>query len=347
MSLVVYPTRMFRSVVVFGFTLLAPAFFGGSAQAQTPLKFLFDSKIDGPAAPILVAIDKGYFKTENLNISVDTSEGSLEAIKKIASGEYNIGFSDINALIKYRDQNPQTPINAVFMVYNRPAYSIIGRKSRGIVKPKDLEGKKIGAPTNDNAFAQWKTFAKLNDIDESKVAIENIGLPVREPMLAAGQIDAATGSSFNSYVNLKDRGVPATDITVMLMSENGLDLYGSAILVGKKFADENPDVVKAFLRAYTKGLRDTVSNATRSIDSVTKRDETLRKELELERLKIAIRDSILTPEVKAAGYGGIDPERLARSVEQIALGYEFKDKSKAADVFDGSFLPPAAQRKAN
>jgi len=347
MCFVVYPARMFRSAFVYAVVLFALVMLGGNAQAQTPLKFLLDWKIEGPAAPVLVAIDKGYFKAENLNVSVEPSEGSLETIKKIATGEYNIGFGDINTLIKFRDQNPQTPINAVFMVYNKPAYSIIGRKSRGITKPKDLEGKKLGAPANDNTFSQWKIFATANGIDESKVVIENIGFPVREPMLAAGQIDAATGSSFNTFVNLKDRGVPASDITVMLMSDYGLDLYGSAILVSKKFAEENPETVKAFLRAFTKGLRDTVANSSRSIDSVLKRDETLRKEIELERLKIVVRDSILTPEVKAGGYGGVDPERLARSVEQIGLAYEFKDKQKAADVFDASFLPIPAQRKAN
>jgi NitT/TauT family transport system substrate-binding protein len=347
MGFVVYPVRMVRTGIAFLFVVFAALVPSGAVYAQTPLKFLLDWKIEGPAAPVLVAIDKGYFKAENLNVSVDVSEGSIDTIKKVASGEYNIGFGDINALIRFRDQNPQMPVNAVFIVYNKPAYSIVGRKSRGIAKPKDLEGKKLGAPANDSAFAQWKTFAKLNDVDESKVAIENIGLPVREPMLAAGQIDAATGASFNSYVNLKDRGVPANDITVMLMSDYGLDLYGSTILVGKKFADENPEVVKAFLRAFTKGLKDTVTSTSRSVDSVIKRDETLRKDIELERLKIVIRDSILTPEVKAAGYGGIDPERLARSIEQIGLGYEFKDKPKAVDVFDAFFLPSLALRKAN
>ena len=77
-------------------------------------------------------------------------------------------------------------------------------------------------------------------------------------MLAAGQIDAITGFSFSSYVNLKDRGVPVDDIVVLLMSDYGVNLYGNAVIVGQKFAAAHPEAVKGFLRAFTKGLKDTI-----------------------------------------------------------------------------------------
>jgi NitT/TauT family transport system substrate-binding protein len=62
---------------------------------------------------------------------------------------------------------------------------------------------------------------------------------------------------------------------------------------------------------------------------------------------MALRDNILTPEVKANGFGGVDMARLDKSIEQIALTYTFKNaRPKGADIFDASFLPPPAQRKA-
>src|SRR6185436_11846656 len=238
------------------------------------------------------------------------------------------------------------PIKAVFMVYNKPPFAVVGRKSRGIAAPKDLEGKKLGAPAADGAFAQWRIFTQANQIDASKVTIENVGFPVREPMLAAGQVDAITGFSFSSFINLKDRGVPVDDIVVLLMADYGVNLYGNTIMVNPKFAAEKPDAVKGFLRAFVKGLQDTVKNPATAVDSVIKRNDVAKKEVELERLNMALKDNILTPEVKANGFGGVDMARLDKSIEQIALTYTFKAAPKGSDIFDGSFLPAEAARKA-
>ena len=318
----------------------------GAANAETSITFsLF--RYEGPAAPFLVPLDKGYYKAEGLDVSFAAAPGSLEPIDRVASGDYDMGFADINTLIKLRDANPGTPVKAVFMVYNRPPFAVIGRKSRGISTPKDLEGKKLGAPTADAAFAQWPIFVQANGIDASKVTIENVSFPVREPMLAAGQVDAITGFTFSSFVNLKDKGVPVNDITVLLMADYGVNLYGNAILVNQKFAAEHPDAVKGFLRAFVKGLKESMKSPATAVDSVLRRNEATTKAIELERLNMAIHENIVTPEVKANGFGAIDTARFERAIDQIALTHKFKAKPKMDDIFDASFLPPAAERKAN
>ncbi len=91
------------------------------------------------------------------------------------------------------------------------------------------------------ASALWPVFAKLNDIDVSKVKIENVAAAMREPMLAAGQIDAVTGTSFFAYLNLKERGVPLDDLVTLQMADYGLPLYGDAIIVNADFAAEHPE----------------------------------------------------------------------------------------------------------
>ena len=320
----------------------------GALAAETSVKFSLDFKFEGPSAPFLLPLDKGYYKAEGLSVSIEPAVGSLEPINRVASGAYDMGFADINALIKFRDANPAMPVKAVFMLYNKPPFAIIGRKSRGIGKPTDLEGKKLGAPAADGAYAQWPIFVQANGIDAGKVTIENVSFPVREPMLAAGQVDAITGFSFSSFINLKDKGVPLDDIVVLLMADYGVNLYGNAIIVNPKFAAENPDAVKGFLRAFLKGLKETVRRPASAVDSVLKRNDQARKEVELERLTMAIRDNIVTPEVKANGYGAIDSARLARAIDQIGLTYRFKgEKPKPGDIFDASFLPSAASRKVN
>ena len=321
---------------------------GGPVTAQTAIKFSLDFKFEGPSAPFLLAIDTGYFTAEGLDVTIDSAAGSIEPINRVASGTYDMGFADINSLMKFRDANPTNPIKPVFMVYNKPAFSIVSRKSRGVEKPKDLEGKTLGAPAPDGAYAQWKIFTQANNIDASKVKIENVGFPVREPMLQSGQVDAITGFSFSSFINLKSMNVPVEDIVVMLMADYGVNLYGNTIIVNPKFATEKPEAVKGFLRALVKGIKDTVKDPSTAVDSVIKRNDVAKKPVELERLQMALKDNIVTNEVKANGYGGVDNDRMAKAIEQIGLTYEFKNKKPtAAEAFDASFLPSAADRKAN
>lgn len=330
-----------RTLLAAALTLLAVA----PAVAETDVKFALDWKFEGPSAPYFVALDKGYYKAEGLNVTIDSGPGSVAGIARVAAGTYPIGFFDINSLMKFRDQNPDKKVMAVLMVYDEPPFSIVTLKKTGIAKPKDLEGKTLGAPAPDGAFAQWKAFVKENGIDADKVKIENVGFPVREPMLAAGQVDAITGFSFSSFFNLRQKGVPADDIVVMLMSKYGLVLYGNAIMVNPDYAKAHPEVVKGFVKATIKGIIETARDPKAAIASVMKRNETADEAIELARLEMALRDNIVTAWVKANGVGDVDPARLAKSIDQVAVTYDFKAKPTAADIFTGEYLPPVAERK--
>jgi NitT/TauT family transport system substrate-binding protein len=319
----------------------------GVAQSSTELKLTLDGRIEGPAAPYLVAQDRGHFAAEGLEVTVEPSAGGVEPITRVASGQFDIGVVDINAFIRYRDQNPAVPVKVVFVVSNRPGYAIIGRKSRGVSSPDDLADKRLGAPAAENASAVWPTFAKLNGVDPAKVRVVNVGVPVREPMLAAVEIDAATGSSFSSPIALREKGVPAEDITTMVMGRFGLALYGTSIIVNARVLQERPEAVRAFLRALLVALKETVNDPAAAIAAVTPRMNGGNADIELERLKVAIRDTIATRAVRANGLGDIDPERFATGIDQLAVSYNFKSRPKLADVFDPSFLPPEDARRIN
>ena len=130
------------------------------------------------------------------------------------------------------------------------------------------------------------------------------------------------------------------------MADYGVDLYGSAIIVNPKFAAEHRDAVKGFLRAYLKGLKETVKSPAAAVDTVLKRNDTAKKPAELERLNMAIRDNIVTPEVKANGYGGIDPARFEKAIDQIGLTTKWKAaKPKLDDIFERLFCRSDADRK--
>ena len=310
-----------------------------AAQAQTEMPFALDWKFEGPAAPYFVAIDKGYFADAGLSVEVTAGQGSLDAIPKVATGAFPVGIADINSLVRFLDQNPGAPVIGAMMVYDKPPFAIVGRHSLGVSAPKDLEGRVLGAPPPDGAWAQFPIFAAENDLDVAAITVEPVGFPTREPMLAEGAVAAVTGFSFSSYLNLVRLGVPEDDISVILMADHGVDLYGNAVIVNTDFAAENPEAVSAFLAAVAMGWKDAIADPAGATASLIARNPAADAGLEQRRLELAIEANVLTDWVRANGMGGIDADRMANAIEQIKLTYEFQNPPDAALYFTDAYLP--------
>ena len=318
---------------------VASMLMAASSHADTKVQFALDWKFEGPSAPYFLAIDKGHFKSGGMDVEITPGKGSLDAIPKVATGAFPFGFADINSLIKFLDQNPGAPVTAVMMVYGKPPFAVIGRKSRGVSGPGDLEGSVLGAPPPDGAWAQVPSFAKANGIDISNVKVEPVGFPTREPMLAEGKVDSVTGFSFSSYLNLVRLGVPEEDISTILMADHGLKLYGNAVIVNTDYAKNNSDMVKKFLVAIGAGWRDAIKDPKAAAAALVKRNPAADAALEQRRLQLAIDANVLTDYVKANGMGGVDSSRFAAAIEQLSETYEYKAAPNAALYFTDEYLP--------
>ena len=314
-------------------------FLSFSSFADTKISFALDWKFEGPSAPYFYAIDKGYFGEESLEVEISAGKGSLDAIPKVATGAFPIGFADINSLIKFLDQNPGAPVMAVMMVYDKPPFAIAGRKSLGVTTPSDLEGKILGAPPPDGAWAQFPPFASANNINVDNITVEPVGFPTREPMLAEKNVDAITGFSFSMFLNLVRLGVPEDDISIMLMANYGLELYGNAIIVNTDYADANPEIIKGFLKAVSKGWADAMKNPEDAVKSMVERNPAADLALETRRLILALEGNVNTDYVKENGMGNIDVARMEKALGQLAETYEFSSDPEISSFFTDKYLP--------
>lgn len=310
----------------------------------TDMNFALDWRFEGPSAPYFLAIDNGHFAAEGLNVAIAAGEGSLDAIPKVASGAFPMGFADINSLVRFLDQNPGAPVIAAMMVYDSPPFAIVGRVSLGISGIEDLEGSKLGAPPPDGAWAQFPILAAVNNIDVSTITVEPVGFPTREPMLAEGNVDAVTGFNFSSFLSLTRLGIPEDDITTILFSDHGVALYGNAVIVNTEFAAANPEVVTGALRAIARGMSDAIADPAAGAAAVIARNPAGDVELETRRLQLALDANIVTPWVRENGMGNIDPARMATAIEQLRLTYEFQNEPDAALYFTDAYLPEAEVR---
>jgi NitT/TauT family transport system substrate-binding protein len=316
---------------------------------KTPatIQFSLDRAIDAIAAPFVLASTRGLYRAENLNVVTTIAAGSKNAIARVASGASDMALADINALIRYRGEPDATPVKAVFVLLNKAPYAIIARRSRGVLSLGSLEGKTLGIAEGDLAIRLWPSVANRSGVKLAAVKQEKISAAVREPMLSAGQVDAVTGFSYLSAVNLRDRGVPADDLAVFRFADYGCAAYGLALIVNPKFSAARPDAVKAFVRAITAGTQLAIAQPAKAIDDVMTQMDNGTRELELARLRVAISDNILTDDVRRDGLGGIDATRLEESVNEIAEDFTFRKRPTAADIFDDGFLPGSVGRKIN
>lgn len=331
-----------------GLSLMADIAVADAADDTNPvmqIQMTFDRPLDSVAAPFMVARAQGFYRAEFVNVASNVVNGSPEAIARVASSASDVALVDLNALIRYRDKADAAPIKAVFVLLNTAPYAIVARKSRGVGTLVDLDGKTLGVADGDLSIRLWPALAKRNGIRLASVRQDHIGAAVREPMLSAGQVDAVTGFSYLSAVNLRDRGIPADDLAVLRFADYGSTAYGLALIVNPTFAAAKPQALRSFLRAVTAGLQVTIRSPAKAIDDVMQQIDNGMRDLELTRLRAALHDNIVTPDVKRDGLGDLDPVRFATSVGELAEDFKFTTTPIMDDIFDASFLPDRPLRK--
>ena len=312
---------------------------------ETNVRFQLDWRFEGPSALFLVAKSKGYFAQEKLDVTIDAGNGSGNAVNRVASGTYDMGFADLAALMEFTANNPAAPSKpvGVMMVYNDTPAAVFALKKSGIKSPADLTGKKLGAPVFDAGRRAFPIFAKVNQLDAAKTTWVSMDPPLRETMLARGDVDAITGFYFTSLLNLNARGIKDEDIVVLPYPNHGVKLYGNAIIASDTFIKQKPEAVKGFLRAFAKAAKDVMANPEEAIKVVKERDGLIDEKLELRRLKLAIGSSIATANARAEGFGQVSPPRLSLMASQVSDAYNTKTRVDPNAVWNASFLPAKAE----
>ena len=315
------------------------------AQAQTKLKLVLNWKYQGPQGWFFLADDKGYFKAEGLDITIDQGDGSATPIPRVASGTYDIGFGDINALIEFAAKKPEEAPIAVYVMYNRPPFTIAVKADSAIKTPKDLEGKTLGGAANDGALKLFPAFAKMTGIDQSKITITNFQPNLREQMLMRGQADGVFGYVNTIRFSAKLSGIdPDKELRWINYGDYGMDLYSNAIIFSKKFVKENPNAVRGFLRALNKGIVDSLKDPKASVATVAKREPLIKMDVELERFDATIKEEMNHPEIAKIGLGDIDDARMKKAIDILVDANQLPRTPKVEEIFTREFLPPKADR---
>jgi NitT/TauT family transport system substrate-binding protein len=166
---------------------------------------------------------------------------------------------------------------------------------------------------------------------------------LRETMLMRGDIDAITGFTFTSLLNLEARGAKTADVVVLPYPDYGVKLYGNVIIASPKLIKEHPEVVKKFLSAFAKGAKEVIANPAVAIESVKARDGIIDSKLETRRLQLAIDTVINSPDARAEGFGAVNAGRMSLMASQVSDAFGTKTRVIPDAVWTSAMLPPAAE----
>ena len=336
------PRCMFRALV--GALVVAlPLGLASSASAQTKLKLVLNWKYQGPQGMFFLADDRGYYKAEGLEITLDQGNGSAAAVPLVANGTYDVGFGDINALIELAAKKPDDAPIAVYVMFNQPPFTVAVKADSAIKSPKDFEGKTLGGAANDAALKLFPAFCRLTKIDCSKVNLTNMQPNLREQMLMQGQVDGVFGYVNTIRFSAKLMGVDDKQLRYINYGDYGMELYSNAIIVSKRLTKEKPEAVRGLVRAINRGVLDSLKDLDASVAAVAKREPLIKFGVERERFEATLKDEMNHPEIARIGLGNVDIARLKKSIDILVDANALPRTPSVDEIYTPAFLPPTGE----
>lgn len=287
----------------------------------------------GDHSPYFVALEKGWYKEEGLEVNIVPGKGSGDVVKKIDVGTAEFGIVDTGVLIVARAQGAK--VKVVSMLFDKSPYCMWMWKNSGINSPKDLVGKKIGAPPGDAQRTIFPALAAANGFDPEKVTFVNISAEAKFTALASKQVDVVFDYYSGAPFFYKALGQENTKF--MMFADHGVDVYSNALVVTDKYAKENGPLIKRFVRASLRGWEFTLKNPEEAINILAKHRPEIEKPVMLANLKLII-DLFRTNRYKEHGIGWVDEKKMADSIKIIAQYRDLKVDMKTSDIYTNEYL---------
>lgn len=306
------------------------------AQQMTDVKFILDFISLGRHAPWYVALGKGYFKDEGLNVTILPSKGTADAIRTVVTGGAEIGFIDIPSLVAAGGAG--APIRIVAANYQKPPYCIFSlNPGANIDSAKKLAGIELGSSSASFLPKIWQAVMEMNGVDSKTMKIVNIDAPARVPMLASRKVP-----SIDLFIMSEPairRAVPDAKPVCLFAGDLGLEIYANSIGVHEDYLKKNPEVVKKFVRAALRGWKDTFDNPQEAAQIQLQFVKALDPQIIVEEIDI-LRRVAITPEVQKNGLGTITLDRMKKTVDFINQNIEVPgEKLTAEKIYAPGYLP--------
>jgi len=283
-------------------------------------------------APVYLAMKKGYFKEEGIELTVLRGSGSADSAKKIDLGQADVGISDAPTVLTAISKGANLKMVAV--VFDKAGNNVFFKKSANIKTPKDLVGKKIAVPPADSHRVLWPAFASLNGIDPNSVTLVNVKPEGKQAIVAAGEVDG----SFDLYTSyaIWEKVLGKGEVGNLLWANFGLPIYGHTYFVNNELIKKNPKLIEKFLRATHKGWRDAKADPKAAIDAMVEQVPGLDGPTLLATMPQIV-DLCVTERSAKNGLGWIETDLMQKTMDITFASAKPEKPLAVADVFTNQF----------
>jgi NitT/TauT family transport system substrate-binding protein len=319
--------KRYAVMLALAFMVLAAA----SAQ-MTKINFQLNWKISGDHAPYYVAMEKGWFKEEGLDVNVMLGQGSGFTVQMVDSGKAQIGISDAPVPIEGRAKGAKVKI--VGIIFDKHPNCMFFWKDSGITKPQDLKGKTVAVPASDGHKVMWPAFAKMIGLNPDDVKFVNIEPTAKPAALGTRKADVVfelyTGKPF------MEKAVPADKLGWIIWADYGFNAYAHSYIANEDFIKNNPEALRKFLKVSYRAWQYTLGHIPEAIDILSKYQPINRDDF-IDNLT-AVREFFKTDRYKNNGIGYIDQARMLDTINTVReKGVDIKEDPSY--FYTSAFLP--------
>ncbi|MEI6161926.1 MAG: ABC transporter substrate-binding protein, partial [Roseococcus sp.] len=268
------------------------------------------------------------------------------AVPKVASGGFDVGYGDMNALIEMAGHTPEAAPVAVYVMHNASPYTIAVAADGPVRSPADLAGVELLSHPQDAAMRMFPEFAESAGLDPASARITIA--PEHHGELIGGVLAGEAAGLFG-FVNTlgaaaREYGIPPEKLRHFEWRHVVPDLYGAAVMVKPALLRERPEVVQGFVAAVNEGLRDTIADPDAAVAAVARRNPALHVPANHARLMGTLALEMAHPEGQRLGIGDVDEARLARAIAVISAAKSLPSRPPASAIFRRDALPADALR---
>lgn len=308
-----------RGFWVFGILLAGLAMLSAPARAADNVTVQLDWVVRGAHAMFFVGQQKGFFAQNGINLTeVQKGSGSANTLRFVANGDATFGFADLPTLMNGVAQG--IPVTAIAAVNQRSPLAMISIKSRHpLTKPSDLKGLNVGVdPAAGSAYTFLKVFLGANGMSLSDIRQSTVSPPY-ENYLVLGRVDAIPGYVDAEVPELEAKTGGPGSLSVLQGADYGYVAFGSGLLTSNKLIQQNPDLVKRFVKAYLESMAYVAAHPQEAVAMIVKANPEYqgKQDVLLEELNFDIAHSFFNAATATHGIGWISPEQWSATVRML------------------------------